>query len=173
MEHISPNRTTSFEPDAETKCEDHLKLALELDPTDPEVYQTLASVRLSQSRNAEAQQILRQGWALWRHLDPANPLFPAFSTRSALAQLFIETQLYAPAVNVLRVLEQDDDEDVQIQYLLGLAWTLLAEGKSTGSETSDDVDDIPDGALECRSEARAALEHCFRVRRWPCETYPS
>ncbi|KAJ1940849.1 hypothetical protein EC988_006917, partial [Linderina pennispora] len=37
------------EPDAEQKCEQLLQLAVESDPECPEVYQTLASVRMSQA----------------------------------------------------------------------------------------------------------------------------
>lgn len=59
----------SMEDDAEQKCDGFLQEALFLDPTDPEVYQTLASVRLSQQRNEEAVQMLHQAWTLWKDLD--------------------------------------------------------------------------------------------------------
>lgn len=54
-----------FEEDAEQKCEEFAKAALDSDPTNPEAYQTLASLRLSQQRPDEARDQIIKGVALW------------------------------------------------------------------------------------------------------------
>lgn len=55
----------SFEPNAESQCEAYLAQAVQIEPVTPEVYQTLASVRLSQQRVDEAKAALAQGLAIW------------------------------------------------------------------------------------------------------------
>ncbi len=60
----------SFEPEAESKCEEYLSQAQQVDPENPEVYQLLASVRLSQQRNEEASsqdlvKIYPPGMKIW------------------------------------------------------------------------------------------------------------
>ncbi|CAH7668671.1 hypothetical protein BY996DRAFT_8553189, partial [Phakopsora pachyrhizi] len=54
-----------FEPEAEKKCLSYLEMASELDPTNPESLQTLASVRISQSNIKEATKALRLALSLW------------------------------------------------------------------------------------------------------------
>jgi len=44
-------------------------LALQTDPGNPEALQTLASVRMSQSRPDDARQCLEQAWSTWKDLD--------------------------------------------------------------------------------------------------------
>lgn len=61
-----------MEEDAEQRCEAYLQEAQHLDPTDSEVYQTLASVRLSQQRDQEAIQMLHRAWDAWKQLDQGN-----------------------------------------------------------------------------------------------------
>ena len=59
----------SDQPEAEKTCEDLLMLALQTDPGNPEALQTLASVRMSQSRPDDAKQCLEQAWSTWKDLD--------------------------------------------------------------------------------------------------------
>jgi tetratricopeptide (TPR) repeat protein len=56
----------SFEADAEQKCTEYLDQAALVDPTDSEIYQTLASVRLSQHKIDEARQALQRAWSIWK-----------------------------------------------------------------------------------------------------------
>ena len=65
-------RGYSFEEDAEAKCEELLQSAIQFDPTDPEVYQTMASVRLSQERDEDAVQALDKSWSIWRAAEPGQ-----------------------------------------------------------------------------------------------------
>ncbi|KAK4058104.1 hypothetical protein OIO90_000843 [Microbotryomycetes sp. JL221] len=151
-----------FDPDAEANCEKHLSLAAQLDPTDPEVYQTLASVRLSQQRPIEAKDAAIKGWSLWRDLGPEDPAFPPASARLTLAKILIELELYESALEILNVLEQEDDEDQEMWYLSGWAWNLLGQQRSGPEQVSAPEDD-QETAPECLSESKLCLENYMRL----------
>jgi cytochrome c-type biogenesis protein CcmH/NrfG len=60
---------SSFDPAAESNCEELLKSALQVDPENTEALQTLASVRMSQQRPEEAKEILEKAWSSWKDMD--------------------------------------------------------------------------------------------------------
>jgi len=59
----------SFDPAAESNCEELLQSALQVDSENTEALQTLASVRMSQQRPDEAKEILEKAWLSWKDLD--------------------------------------------------------------------------------------------------------
>jgi cytochrome c-type biogenesis protein CcmH/NrfG len=59
----------SFDPAAESSCENLLKTALQVDPENTEALQALASVRMSQQRPDEAKDILEKAWSSWKDLE--------------------------------------------------------------------------------------------------------
>ena len=63
------DRLSSFDPGAESICEELLKSALQFDPENTEALQTLASVRMSQQRPDEAKEIVEKAWLSWKDLD--------------------------------------------------------------------------------------------------------
>jgi hypothetical protein len=63
------DRLSSFDPAAESNCEELLKAALQVDPENTEALQALASVRMSQQRPDEAKKILEKAWLSWKDLD--------------------------------------------------------------------------------------------------------
>jgi len=58
----------SMEEEAENNCETLLNLALQADPQNSEVLQSIASVRMSQQRPEEARTYVEQAWGLWKDL---------------------------------------------------------------------------------------------------------
>ena len=64
-----------MEPEAEQNCDELLALALQNDPTNAEALQCLASVRMSQQREAEAKDLVLQTWGLWKDLPPGASSF--------------------------------------------------------------------------------------------------
>lgn len=119
----------SFETDAEQKCEHYLNAAQLADPNCAEVYQMLASVRLSQVRNDEARAALEHSMRLWIDKDPLDPSIPIYDTRLALVKLLLELHLYAEAFNVLEGLQKENDQSVDLWYLWG--WTFYCLGEET------------------------------------------
>ncbi|CAG8640532.1 7414_t:CDS:2, partial [Racocetra fulgida] len=95
---------------AESKCEEYLNQALEIDPINPEVYQLLASVRLSQQRNEEAKIALEKSLSLWINLEPGDPLIPSYDIRISLVKLLLELSQYTQALSVLEILQKENDQ---------------------------------------------------------------
>ncbi|GAA6006428.1 hypothetical protein JCM10207_004931 [Rhodosporidiobolus poonsookiae] len=147
-----------FEEDAEQTCEKYLQQAAELDPSDPEVYQTLASVRLSQQREDDARQALHRGWEIWRNMDNDSPLYPPAPSRLTCAKLFLELSEHTAALEILNRLENEDDEDTEVWYLSGWAWWLLGEARGDKPSTEEE-----ESREECWSEAKLCLENYLKL----------
>ncbi|GAA6014812.1 hypothetical protein JCM11491_002125 [Sporobolomyces phaffii] len=157
-----------FEEDAEQRCETYLKQASELDPTDPEVYQTLASVRLSQQRESDAKEAAEKGYSLWKDIENNSPMYPPPSARLSCAKLFLELSQHVPALEILQTLEGEDDEDSETWYLSGWAWWLLGESRAGLASTEQQ-----ESKEECWSEAKLCLENYLKIEeREPESTDP-
>ncbi|GAA93966.1 uncharacterized protein L969DRAFT_44651 [Mixia osmundae IAM 14324] len=146
-----------FDPRAESNSQAHLALASEIDPNDPEVYQTLASVRLSQEKPIEAVEALRKSYALWKGCEPTDERMPSYKTRLGLVRLFVETELYDDALEILASLEQEDDEDPEVLYLIGFVSTLCAS-KAPDVETRADWQEQAYHSLEAAKQLHASLQ---------------
>ncbi|OMH78701.1 UPF0661 TPR repeat-containing protein [Zancudomyces culisetae] len=137
-----------FEPDAEAKCEEYLKLAAEVDPNCPVVYQTLASVRMSQNNLEDAVLNLKKSVEMWQ----ANPqLTPSYENRISLARLMIEAQLYDDCLTLLETLQREDDQYVDLWYLYGWIYYLV------GSESQDKLEYFA-SAAECLEQALKVIK---------------
>jgi len=145
----------SFESEAEKTCEDLLDLALRTDPDNSEALQSLASVRMSQQRPDEAKQILEQAWTKWKDLHLDNPALPPISNRLTFVRLFLELELYTPALLVLQGIMATDDQEVEAWYLEGWCLFLMSE---RAKETGDKLDDM--SWDELAKDSRDCLETC-------------
>ncbi|KAI8996866.1 hypothetical protein BDB01DRAFT_768779 [Pilobolus umbonatus] len=123
-----------FEPEAEQKCEEYLKQAQEIDPDNSEVYQLLASVRLSQQRNEEACAALNKSMELWIHKDIGDPTIPIYDTRLALVKLLLEVGMFEQAFTVLENLQKENDEVVDLWYLYGWSYYCIGEDETRTDE---------------------------------------
>ena len=146
----------SFEPDAEARCIEYLDMAVRVDEagdeTNPEIYSTLASVRLSQQRPSEALRALQKSYSIWSSLPPDAPSVPSFEARLSLVKLFIECEGYDESIEILEGLEDENDEDFEVMYLLGLVNWLIGE-----EETQ------PEMKREAYIDSREALERFLQV----------
>jgi len=66
-------------------------------------------------------------------LSPDSPLIPPFVSRLNTARLFIECEAYEDAIEILEGLEDEDDEEFEVMYLLGLVNWMLGE-KDTAAD---------------------------------------
>lgn len=74
----------SMEPDAENNCERFVTEALLAVPGSAEALQTLASVRISQTRMDDAKAALERSVGLWKDLEPGSFIWaPVVSLRCA------------------------------------------------------------------------------------------
>lgn len=58
-----------MEPEAEQTCDSLVSIAISADPENVEALDCLASVRLSQSRNDEAKQVVEKAWEITSKLE--------------------------------------------------------------------------------------------------------
>jgi len=151
----------SFEPNAESQCETYLAQAVQIEPITSEVYQTLASVRLSQQRVDEAKAALAQGLALWLGSTSTeeDDLTPDYETRLALVKLLLETAMYDEAFTVLNGLIEENDQVPDTLYLFGWANFIAAE------EVEEEAPNAEDDKREQLENAREALNACVKVRK--------
>ncbi|KAF9433884.1 hypothetical protein BGZ76_008866 [Entomortierella beljakovae] len=148
-----------FESNAESQCETYLAQALQVEPVTPEVYQTLASVRLSQQRVDEAKAALAQSLALWLGSDPTDEDGPTpdYESRLALVKLLLETGMYDEAFTVLNGLIEENDQVPDTLYLFGWANYIAAEEVDSSSPESEEE------KKEQLENAREALNACVKL----------
>lgn len=148
---MDPSYDLCDDPAAERTCEDLLGTALQLDPANAEALQALASVRISQSRPDEAKQCLEQAWAQWKDLDADDQRLPPIPTRLALVKLFLEFELFEPALLVLGGVMASDDQEVEAWYLEGWCFFLMAEKAQAGGGTLGELtwDQLARDARDC------------------------
>ncbi|GJE88637.1 TPR-like protein [Phanerochaete sordida] len=124
---MDPSYDLCFDPAAEKNCEELINMALQIDPGNSEALQALASVRLSQQREDDAKQCLEQAWTQWKDLEPDDQRLPPIPTRLALVKMFLELELFEPALLVLTGVMAFDDQEVEAWYLEGWCFCLMAE----------------------------------------------
>lgn len=150
----------SWEEDAEARCETLITEATMLAPELPDAWQTVANVRVSQSRREDAVAALERSLALWTGLDPMDSQVPNFPSRVALTRLLMECDLEQRATQVCERLVLEDDESVEAWYLGGFAQYTLGE-KLKSSPEATDRETKPDTWKTRWMRARQWLSQCL------------
>ncbi|KAI1826482.1 hypothetical protein F4861DRAFT_85118 [Xylaria intraflava] len=117
----------SWEEDAEQRCESLTTEATMVAPDFAETWQTLANVRISQSRFGDAKAALSRSLELWKDLPPEDPSVPDFPSQVGLSRLLMEVEMEQEAIEVLERLVGEDDQSVEVWYLGG--WSLFVTGE--------------------------------------------
>ncbi|KAJ2550140.1 hypothetical protein EV175_004177, partial [Coemansia sp. RSA 1933] len=142
-----------FEEDAEKKCEELLENGLRVDPECPEIFQTMASVRLSQNRLDDARECLRKSISLWADKDLNDPSqIPSFETRLALVRLLLEVDDKEHALSILERLQKEDDESIDMWYLYGWTYHLQSEEEGAANDGEERAD-LLRSSRECFKQA--------------------
>ncbi|XP_061101193.1 uncharacterized protein si:dkey-12j5.1 isoform X3 [Conger conger] len=149
-----------MEEGAADKCKEAIERALQYDPDNPEAMQLMASYLFSieniqeGSVFQEGREFLMRSVALWLpgQRSRAEPCgqeededdeehqqsgIPPYESRITTAKLLVEAEEYETASEVLEGLLEEDDEVVQVWYLLGWACYLQVE-KSEEPDTFKD-----------------------------------
>jgi len=130
----------SWEEDAEQRCEALITEATMLAPDLAETWQTVANVRISQTRIEEAQEALKRSLGLWTDLLPEDPRVPPFPTRVSLVRLLIEVAMEEKAIEVAERLISEDDRSVEVWYLGGYGRYLVGEKLKQADQGTDAED---------------------------------
>lgn len=136
-----------------------------VDPSNPEVLQTLASVRLSQLKPDDARAALTRSLSMWKDLDPADPSVPDFPTRVSLARLLMEADMEDEAMDVLERLALEDDQSVEACYLGGWCLQLMCDKKKTafGDAVNDTESEQAKEVLGMLKASRSWLLNTLRL----------
>lgn len=111
---------------------------------------------MSQQRPDEAKEILEKAWAKWKDLELDDPALPPIPNRLSLVKLFLELELYTPALLALQGIMATDDQEVEAWYLEGWCFFLMSESaKESGDGKLDDM-----GWEELAKDSRDCLETC-------------
>ncbi|XP_066302015.1 uncharacterized protein [Branchiostoma lanceolatum] len=140
-----------FEDSAEEKCKESLEKAIEECPTNPEAHLLMASYQLSKDNRDEAKQAIEKSLSLWlpersdaeeeeeeemEENMPEDPPLP-YEQRIATAKILIELEVMESAEKVLAGLLLEDDEIVQVWYLLG--WLHYVQGEDHKAAARDNL----------------------------------
>ena len=138
-------------------------------PDTPEPLQTLASVRISQKRMADARSALSRSMETWTSLPPDDPRVPDFPTRISLSRLLMEAEMEERALDVIDRLVKEDDSSVEAWYLGGWCYYLIARSPDSDVEKAcSTAEKLPDDAaselvilLDCsRQWLQKSLQLC-------------
>eukprot|EP00903_Cladosiphon_okamuranus_P020008 g18379.t1 len=115
-----------FDQDAETRCQDALDGSMRYDYGGPEPLNALANLRLSQSKPEDAAKSAEEAF---RRLGLCEPP-PDHEFRVSLAKVLVEcssvnASCSDKALQVLNGLMQEDDENVELWYLMAVAFNSL------------------------------------------------
>lgn len=149
--------------EAEEQCDKVMVEALLVAPDSAEVLQTIASVRISQSKKEEARGYLLKSMQLWKDLPPEHDSVPEFPTRISLARLLMEAEMEDEAIHILERLVQEDDSSVEAWYLGGWCLHLIAERQAraaAGATASTSKEEDRECLLR---KSRAWLVECLRL----------
>ncbi|KAM7192012.1 hypothetical protein V8F33_008590 [Rhypophila sp. PSN 637] len=130
----------SWEEDAEQQCERLTAEAVMLADDVAETWQTLANVRISQTRTEEAKEALKRSIGIWSDLPPEDPRVPPYPTRVSLARLLIEVGMEEEAIAVNERLISEDDTSVEVWYLGGYGRYTMGEKLKQGEGATKDDD---------------------------------
>lgn len=142
-----------MEPDAESRCERYVSEALLVDPDSSEAWATMASLRVSQTREADAVVAIKRSIESWTTAIPDDypaEELPSYASRFTAARIAVEVGELPLAIDVCERLREEDDQLPDLWYLAGWAWVLMSEREKEEGK-------IP---AECLSEARGWLKQC-------------
>jgi hypothetical protein len=177
-----------FDADAEQLATRYAQQSIEWDQRNPDAYQAMASVLLSQSdRTGEAEQMLLKSVMLWmpqqdlidsgdysaQQLKAAVTQFemcnetpvamPEHKCRMANAKLWTELGRYQLSVRVLETLQQEMDEDLELWYLI--AYNYYCDGarrlwRANSANINSNI--IINDDEQQQQQQQQQIEHCVQ-----------
>ncbi|KAH3697071.1 uncharacterized protein LOC127862703 [Dreissena polymorpha] len=121
-----------FDEDAEEKCRSHIEKAMSQDTSNPDALQLMASFLLSKEQTDGAREHIKKSVSLWlpefkaSEQPEASTSAPfecpqSFESRLAAGKILIEVEEHELAIEVLETLLEENDEVVDVWYLIGWA----------------------------------------------------
>lgn len=175
-----------MEPEAESECDKLISHSLALDESNPEAYSLLALIRISQQRQAEAEEALGKAWELFsqkkqdlevqqnqegeessfEYIELVQPLL-------GLARFAIELGMYDVVPQISAAVAEINDNALDCFYYEALAHSLKAKQiYAQITSSNDDYREFEDALIvksdneaiqACVGDARSALTQAYRV----------
>ncbi|XP_017551271.2 probable assembly chaperone of rpl4 [Pygocentrus nattereri] len=158
-----------MEEGAAERCKEAIEKALHYDQHNPEALQLMASYLFSVEKSEEGRDYLIKSVSSWlpslqkkekslasseqpdEEEEPAQMIVPPYESRITTAKLLIEAEEFEMATEVLEGLLEEDDEVVQVWYLLGWLFYLQL--------------DKPDPTEDAESIRKSARTHLTKVKK--------
>lgn len=119
-------------PQAEQTCEHSFAEALKIDPDNIDAKQGLAQLRILRGRDSEANKLLQsvvqklnelqekvQANTFLQNMDRmTSEELPSQEFRYKTCDLLVQLKKFKPAIQILELLVQEDDENLNVWYLL-------------------------------------------------------
>lgn len=127
-----------FEDDAENICKKSIESAIEADESNPDAHQCLANFHLVKGEIEESKAAINRNLSLWlpqykaisegEASSGASENFqpPGYDSRINTSKMLIELEMLNEASEVLEGLVAEDDEVIEVWYLLG--WSHYLHG---------------------------------------------
>ncbi|KAA8567105.1 hypothetical protein EYC84_010174 [Monilinia fructicola] len=144
-------------------CEALVTEATMVAPNYPEPWQTLANVRISQTRMEDAQAALKRSLDIWKDLPPENDVVPDFPTKVSLARLLMEADMDTEAIEVLERLVGEDDTSVEVWYLGGWGLYIMGEKQKNGENAQQESNGDGESWRVSWISSQQWLNHCLRL----------
>lgn len=169
------------EAEAETECEAAISKAVEVDSSNPEAWQTKARLELIRNEFEAAKASMKTSTDLWlpqyvsvmenkptvSDFDPVEPCSLLYTTRVSTAKILIELEEWETATQVLDGLVEEDEDVVQIWYLLGWLNKLRAdfEAANDSNGMKEETSDARDTSEGYKGNARFYLKKALQVHK--------
>lgn len=143
-----------MEEAAADRCKEAIDKALQYDENNPEALQLMASYLFSIEKTEEGREYLKKSVSSWlpslqkeeetsasterdmeEEEDQTKSKMPPYESRITTAKLLIEAEEYEMATEVLEDLLEEDDEVVEVWYLLGWLFYLQLDKQDSADNS--------------------------------------
>jgi len=114
------------DPQAEAECSRSLSNAVEHDPTNPDAWVAKANFHICQQDAATGLQCLDKAVELVEAIEDDDAL-PPFEVRLSIGKMYVELAEHAKVTAVLEDLLAEDDEHIEVLFMLSVAYKELGE----------------------------------------------
>lgn len=164
-----------FEEDAEARCKESLEKAVEVDAENAEAHHLLASYWLCKNDRQKATEAIDRGVSLWLPQlraadqpegaalpDPVQVCPVPYPARIGCCKTLIELENYEVASEILELLLDEDDQVVEVWYLL--AWLNYLRGPDFKSNARHYLQKGLEIAKKTRYEDEQMISHMMELQ---------
>lgn len=154
--------------DAEEKCKEYIQNSIDSCSTNPEAFQCFANYQLITGNFEEAKQSMDKSTSLWlpkyqelrENRDSSDDILEcplSYDSRISTSKMLIELEMYNEASDILEGLLDENDEVVDVWYLLG--WLNFLRGEEYYGNAKFYLDKTKEVSKEMGDEDNEQMQH--------------